>query len=365
MSTVPAQSPTTPVPMAVIKPWHTRLRERLFGYAIRVILQGLITVWAVTTFTFFLIRLMPGNPVDIKIDQLMQQGIPYEIARNQAMGLFAFNPDEPLPVQYLAYLGNLLRFDLGNSITNPGVRVIDQIAAFLPWTLFSVGSGLLISFALGVTLGTAMAYWRGSVFDNVLTAIASILYGIPDYIIALLLLIVGGVQLRLFQIGELRGAVDPGIAPGLTLEYIGSVLKHALLPVSTYVLASVGGWILTMKSSTIATLGEDYIAVAKARGLPERRILTAYVARNAMLPLVTRLAISIGFVVGGSVIVEELFQYPGLGRSLRRAINSRDYTTMQGIFLVISISVVVSNMLADLMMGWLDPRIRLGKGHRD
>ena len=117
-----------------------------------------------------------------------------------------------------------------------------------------------------------------------------------------------------------------------------------------------------MKSSTLSTLGEDFITVAKARGLSEGRILTAYVARNAMLPLVTRLAISIGFIVGGSVIVEELFQYPGLGRSLLRAITTRDYTTMQGIFLVISMAVVLSNIVADLMVGWLDPRIRVGKG---
>jgi peptide/nickel transport system permease protein len=116
-----------------------------------------------------------------------------------------------------------------------------------------------------------------------------------------------------------------------------------------------------MKSSTIATLGEDYITIAKARGLSERRILTSYVGRNAMLPLITRLAISVGFVVGGSVIVEELFQYPGLGRSLLKAINGRDYTTMQGIFLMISMAVVASNIAADLMLGWLDPRVRVGR----
>lgn len=361
-TSVPAQSPTTPVPMGLHRPWHVRVRESLTSYTVRVLLQGLLTIWAVMTFTFFLVRLMPGNPLDIKIDQLMQQqGLEYEQARNQAAGLFDFDPDQPLSEQYLEYLFNLVRGDLGNSITNPGTSVISQIAAFLPWTLFSVGSGLLISFAIGVAIGTAQAYWRGSVFDNVMTAVASILYGIPDYIIALLLLIVGGVQLRLFQIGEMRGAVDPGVVPGFTLEFIASALKHAILPVGTYVLASVGGWMLTMKSSTLATLGEDYIAVAKARGLGENRILTAYVARNALLPLVTRLAISIGFVVGGSIIVEELFQYPGLGRSLLRAITTRDYTTMQGIFLTISIAVVASNILADLMVGWLDPRIRFGK----
>ena len=360
-TTVPAQSPTTPVPMGLRKTWRVRVRETLGSYTLRVVLQGLLTVWAVMTFTFFLIRLMPGNPIDIKIDQLLRQGMTIEQAQNQASALFNFDPDTPLVEQYVAFVGNLLQGDLGNSLTNPGTTVLEQIVAFLPWTLFSVGSGLMISFLLGVTIGTAQAYWRGSAFDNVKTAIASILYGIPDYIIALLLLIVGGVQLRLFQIGELCGALDPGIRPGLTFEFFASAFKHAMLPVLTYVLASVGGWMLTMKSSTLATLGEDYIAVAKARGLGERRILTAYVARNAMLPLVTRLAISIGFVVGGSVIVEELFQYPGLGRSLLRAINSRDYTTMQGIFLAISIAVVASNIVADLMVGWLDPRIRFGK----
>src|SRR5699024_4039352 len=128
-----------------------------------------------------------------------------------AAGLFNFDPDAPLGEQYVEYLVKLVQFDLGESITNPGTTVLSQIAAFLPWTLFSVGSGLLISFALGVAIGTAQAYWRGSAFDNIMTAIASILYGIPDYIIALLLLIVGGVQLGLFQIGELRGALDPGI----------------------------------------------------------------------------------------------------------------------------------------------------------
>jgi peptide/nickel transport system permease protein len=357
-----AAQPQQPVPTQANSPhWRTILKRIRRSYTFRVIAQGLFTIWAVTTFTFFIIRLMPGNPIDIKIDQLQRtQGLNYNEARARAAGLFGFNPDQPALEQYVDYMGKLLRGDMGQSIVSAGTYVTDEILHYLPWTLFSVGLGLIISFVLGVLIGMAMAYWRGGILDNSMTVVASILYGVPDYIIPLLMIIVLGVQLGLFSPGQMRGGVDPSIQPGFTLEYIGSILKYAILPVTTYVLASIGGWILTMKSSTISTLGEDYINVAKARGLPERRILTAYVGRNALLPLVTRLAISIGFVVGGSVIVEELFQYPGIGRNLLRAINARDYTTMQGMFLVITIAVVISNVLADLMFGLLDPRVRLG-----
>lgn len=338
----------------------------LKSYTFRVILQGIITIWAVITFTFFLIRLMPGNPIQLKIDELMnRQNLTAEEARNQAATLFEFDPDQPVLEQYVSYMGDLLRGDMGRSISSSRTPVSEQLLKFLPWTLFSVGLGLLISFVFGVLIGLAMAYWRGGWFDNLMTVIASIIYGIPDYVIALLIIMVLGVQLKIIPFGEMLGGSTQGIAPGFTLEYILDLLKHALLPVSTYVLSSIGGWMLTMKSSTISTLGEDYITVARARGLTERRLLTAYVGRNAMLPLVTRLAISVGFVVGGSAIIETLFLYPGLGRNLVLAIGARDYTTMQGIFLVIAVSVVVSNIAADLLFGVLDPRVRLSKDSGD
>ncbi|TVR24496.1 MAG: ABC transporter permease [Anaerolineaceae bacterium] len=341
------------------KPVSKNTKNFTKSYTFRVILQGIITIWAATTFTFFLVRLLPGNPVSIRIDQLMQQGYTIEEARNQAATLFDFNPDEPMLQQYSTYMVNLVQGNLGTSITSAGTPVRDQILRFLPWTLISVGSALLISFSVGILLGIMIAYWRGGVLDNVITALASILSGIPDYVYAILIILIAGVQLQWFNVGEMRGGVTQGIPAGFTVEYISSVIKHALLPVITYLLATVGVWILSMKSSTISVLGEDYINVAKARGLSEGRILTAYVGRNAMLPLVTRLAISIGFVLSGSVIVERFFEYPGLGLQLARAVGARDYTTMQGIFLVITIGVIVSNILADLVMGWLDPRVSL------
>lgn len=357
----------TPRPVAAAPPRSPRsLRTFLGGlwnsYSFRVLIQSLVTIWAVTTFTFVLIRLMPGNPIQIRIDQLMNRGLTFEEAEQQAANLFDFDPNAPILEQYLDYIGKLARGDLGNSILGGGTPVNSIILEFLPWTLFSVGLGLLLSFLLGTLLGVIIAYRRGGFLDNFITTVSSILYGIPDYVIALLLILVVGVQLQWFQVGQMRGAYNPAIEPGFTLEFIASIFQHAVLPVGTYVLSTTGSWVLAMKSSTLSTLGEDFITVAKARGLSETRILSAYVGRNALLPLVTRLAISIGFVVSGSVIVEEFFQYPGLGRRLLRAITERDYTTMQGIFLVISISVVAANALSDLLLGWLDPRVRVGKG---
>jgi peptide/nickel transport system permease protein len=343
----------------------SRIRRITRSYFFRVVLQGLLTIWAVTTFTFFLIREMPGSPMDIKISELMdRQNLTYDDAYRAAATLFNFDPDKPVLLQYTDFIGDLLRGDLGGSITRANVSVLSIILRYLPWTLFCVGLALLISFTLGILIGLAMGYWRGSWFDNFITGIASLLSGIPDYIMALLIVIIFGVQLGWFQVGAVRGGVDQTIEAGFTPEYIASILQYAFMPVLVYVLSSIGTWILAMKSSTISTLGEDYITVAKARGLSEGRILTGYVGRNAMLPLITRLAISVGFVVGGSVIIEEMFQYPGLGRNLYIAIAGRDYTTMQGIFLVITIAVVFSNILADLAIAWLDPRVRIDKGEK-
>lgn len=335
-------------------------RRILTGYTARTILQGVITIWAVMTFTFVLVRKMPSNPVEVHVQKLMiLESLTYEEAYNRAALLFDFDPDAPLMTQYLDYLGKLLRFDLGQSITSAGTPVIDQILRYLPWTLFSVGTGLFISFVVGILVGMAMAYWRGSAFDNSMTAVASILFGIPNYITALLIILILGVQLKLFSVGDMLGGIDQGLTPGFNAAFIGSLIKHAILPVVTYVSATVGGWMLSMKSSTISTLGEEYVTAAHARGLGSWRVLTSYVGRNAMLPLVTQLAISIGFVVGGSVIIETIFLYPGLGRFLITAIGNRDYTSMQGVFLVIAITVVVANTLADMLYGVLDPRVRI------
>jgi peptide/nickel transport system permease protein len=337
--------------------------QRLWrNYTIRTFLQGIVTVWAVITFIFFLVRLMPGNPVQVYIDYIInQENLSYDEAYVRAASQFKFDPDANKIEQYFDYMGQLLRGDLGESITSTGTRVIDQILRYLPWTLFAVGMGLLVSFVLGVLLGILMAYYRNSPLDVALSLFSSIMSAVPNYIWGIAIILIFGVQLQWFSVGQLRGTYSPGVTPGFNLEFIRSVLEHAILPIIVYISGALGTWMLTMRNSTISVLGEDYVNVARARGLTQGRILTAYVGRNAALPMVTLLAINIGFIIGGSIIIEQLFVYNGLGNFLFRSITLRDYTSMQGVLLVIVISVVMANLLADLLYSRLDPRVQLGE----
>lgn len=335
----------------------------LRSYGFKSFLQAVLTIWLTLTVTFVLVRKLPSSPQDRYVRRLMDtQGLTLEEANARAAALFGgASVDSPITDQYFSYLGNVLKLDFGHSLLSPAVSVMEIVGAVLPWTLFCVGLSLLISFTLGVVLGMLMAYWRNSIFDLALTTIFSFLSSIPNYMIAILLLYVGAISLNLFSPGEMRGAYSPNIQPGFTADFIGSVFAHAMLPVITYVLATVGSWALSMKSSTMGVLGEEYVNAANARGLGRIRIMTAYVGRNASLPLFTQLALSIGFVIGGSVLIESYWLYPGIGNRLLQAISELDYTVMQGIFLIITIAVILSNLLADLLYSQLDPRVRVQK----
>jgi peptide/nickel transport system permease protein len=330
------------------------------NYVVRRVFKALLTIFLISTATFFLVRLLPGNPVETYINtQIGQYGMSYSDAANQAAGLFSFNPNEPLIQQYWEYLQALSHGDLGRPLLSPGTTVGELIKAYLPWTLFSVGIGLLISFTVGIGLGMLIAYRREGPFDHVLTAIGSLLHSIPNYLMAIMIVVFLGVQLGWLPITSMRGSFSPGVTPAVSIDFARDALFHASLPIAVYVLSTVGSWMLIMKSSTLATLDEDYVTAARARGLKDGRITTAYVGRNAVLPLVTQLAIAAGFVVGGSLLIEPLFQYQGIGYILKNSVNQRDYPVMQGIFLVVTTSVVVANLLADLLYGRLDPRIRI------
>jgi len=329
------------------------------SYVVRRVFKAVVTIFLISTLTFFLVRLLPGNPVETYINTLIgQYGMSYTDAANQAAGLFSFNPNEPVLEQYWTYLQALAHGDLGKPLLSQGTTVGELIKTYLPWTLFSVGLGLLISFTLGIGLGMLMAYRREGVVDHVLTALGSLLHSVPNYLQAIMIVVFLGVQLGWLPITNMRGAYSPGVTPALSLDFARDALFHASLPIAVYVLSTIGSWMLIMKSSTLATLAEDYVTAARARGLKDGRITTAYVGRNAVLPLFTQLAIAAGFVVGGSLLVEAIFQYQGIGFLLKNAVNQRDYPVMQGIFLVITVSVVVANLLADLLYGRLDPRIR-------
>jgi peptide/nickel transport system permease protein len=330
------------------------------NYTFRVLFQAVITIWAVMTFTFILIRLMPGNPVDVLIEQILtQEGISYQEAYDRVAASFDIDPDATFLDQYFDWFADLLRFDLGTSITSPGTLVLDEIAKFLPWTVFAVGLGLLISFVLGIVLGMMMAYYRNSLLDHTLSLFASFMTGVPNYIWGLLIIIIIGIQWGMFDVGALRGTSDPDTTPGFNLPFIIGVLEHAFLPIVTYVVSTLGSWMLNMKSSTMSVLNEDYVNVAEARGLKDSRIITAYVGRNASLPLFTQLTISIGFVLGSGVVIEEIFVYWGIGHYLFQSITVRDYTSMQGVFLILTMTVVLANVFADLTYGFLDPRVRV------
>lgn len=337
-----------------------RIYDLAGNYWVGRIVKAILTIYLVVTLTFFLVRLMPGNPVESFVLNLVQtQGLTYPEAQAQAASLFSFDINAPLWKQYLDYLGNLAHGNLGISIVSTGTPVSVMVLQYLPWTLFSVGIALLISFVLGMTLGIIMAYRRDSPADHVLSTIAAFISGVPNYLLAILIVVFLGIRLHLVPFTAMRGSLSPGVSPNLSLHFIGDALFHASLPILVYVLTTVGGWMLLMKSNTTSTLGEDYVLVARARGLRDGRITTAYVGRNAMLPLVSALAISVGFIVGGSTVIEQIFVYQGIGWILGSSIVSLDYTVMQGIFLILTISVVISNLLADLIYGKLDPRVRI------
>ncbi|MGH2375709.1 MAG: ABC transporter permease, partial [bacterium] len=242
-----------------------RLTARAWNsYLPRRVGRALLTILAVSTFTFFLVRLMPGNPVDVFIhDQITTYGQTYEQALEQARGLFALDLKAPLPVQYVQYLGNLMRGDFGQSILSPGTPVVAIIVRFLPWTLFSVGVALILSFVLGVVLGMLMAYRRQTWIDHALTVFATVTTVVPNYLVGILLLVFLGVHTRLINIAAIRGSLSPGVQPEFSLAFVLDALYHAALPIVTYVLATIGGWMLTMKASTLAVLGEDYVAFAR------------------------------------------------------------------------------------------------------
>ncbi|MFO7170965.1 MAG: ABC transporter permease [Chloroflexota bacterium] len=340
--------------------WRRWVRAIARSFLVRRIAKALFTIFFVTSLLFFLVRLMPSNPLEIYIQELMSQyGMSYQDAASQAASLFSIDFDAPLWQQYLNYLADLLRGNLGMSLRSTGTPVVDIIRQFLPWTLFSVGLGLLISFALGIGLGMIMAYRRDSWLDNLLSLFASITTSITPFLLGIMIIVFVAVQWRWVNFAELRGSTSPGIQPGFTLEFIKDILWHAMLPIGTYVLTTVGFWMLSMRSSTVATLGEDYVTVARARGLSDGRIATAYVGRNAVLPLVTQFTLSLAGVIGGSAVIERLFSYQGIGAQLVASVIQRDYSVMQGIFLILTVAVVVANLLTDLFYGVLDPRIRV------
>jgi peptide/nickel transport system permease protein len=225
----------------------------------------------------------------------------------------------------------------------------------LPWTLALVGVVTVLAFVLGTLLGVAAAWRRGRLLDTAATVGSTFTAAFPYFWTGLLLLFVFGFKLGWFP---LKGGYSLDRSPAWSLGFIGDALHHSLLPAITILVSTLGGWILGMRNNMISTLGEDYVTFAQANGLPERRVALRYAARNAILPNLTVFGLALGLVVSGSILVEVVYGYPGIGHLLYTSVVNEDYPLMQALFLVITISVLAANFVVDLLYGWLDPRVR-------
>ena len=331
-------------------------------YYLQRALQALITVFAVVTVTFAIIRLLPGGPMDFLRAQLLQQArqgggdINMGLINQQIQNYVGFNPDKPIYVQYVEYLTDLAHFNLGMSVWyDKSVSAI--LAEAIPWTVFVLSIGLLLNFAIGIGLGALMAYHEGDQFDSGSTVLSVIGTSVPYYVTAILLLYFLGYRLEWFPTG---GRLPEGVDPSISIEFVMGALYHAFLPIVS-LLTGAAALALSMRANSISVLGDDYIRVARLRGLSSRRIAFRHVVRNAILPLWTQLLISIAFLFGGSVILEQIFQYHGVGYYMFTAIESRDYPLLMGGFLVITIAVVIAVFIADLTYGLIDPRVTTGE----
>ena len=325
------------------------------SYFVRRIGMFLLVVFVAASFNFLIPRLAPGNPIGAITSRMSQASAGIE--NGQAMFEAyrkRFGLDDPMYIQYVKYLWNSIRFDFGESLSAYPAEVWEIIRPAIGWSAGLIGVSVLITFALGVTVGALLA-WKGTpkIVQAVLplTMIWSVL---PYYLLALLLLYAFAFTTDLFP---MSGAYDSGIAREFTWAFISNVARHAVLPALSIILSSLGLWALTMRGLMVNTIGEDYMLLAEAKGLPRRRILWWYAVRNAIPPQVTHLAIALGYVVSGAILVEIIFSYPGLGYQLYMSIVNSDYTVIQGITLILAVSVGLSVLIIDLIYPRLDPRV--------
>lgn len=320
--------------------------------------QAAITGLTVLTITFALIRLIPGGPMDYLRAYVMQQTGGGGVAVSSLMKNYInIQPNEPLWKQYIDYVTSVLSGDFGKSIwyQEPVVKIIAQA---LPWTLFVVAVGELIAYAIAIALGALMAYSEGGRLDFSGTVASIVFISIPYYILGVLFLWGFSYELGWFPTGGLYNS--SGAQVGLNISFILDVLYHAALPILSVVLSNFGLQTILMRGNSISILGSDFLRVARLRGLKEGYISYRYVGRNAILPMWTNMLITLGFAFGGSIVLEQIFKYHGMGWYLLKAINARDYPLMMGAFIVITWAILIGVFIADLTYGFIDPRIKAG-----
>ena len=324
-------------------------------YLLRRLGFFVLTLWAALTINFIIPRLIPGSPaIAILARYHGKLSISALHAIEAALGI---NENQNIVVQYFQYLGNTLTFNFGDSVLTYQ-PVSTMVAAAIPWTLGLVGVTTILAFLFGTVIGAVAAWKRGSKMDSILPPLFVVGTGLPYFWVGMVLIILFAEVNPWLPVAM---GSDPGLDTGFNIAFIGNVLEHAILPAIAILVTSIGAWVLTMRNTMVTTLAEDYIRMARAKGLTNRRIMWDYAARNSILPNLTGFAMSLGFVVSGAVLVEDVFNYPGVGYMLVQAVTNQDYPLMQGLFLLITVAVLVAILVADLLTALLDPRTRAAR----
>ncbi|MFT8704848.1 ABC transporter permease [Bifidobacterium aquikefiricola] len=330
------------------------MKGHLVRYYLGKIGLFLLTLWAAITVNFLLPRMMPGSPADAAIAKLSQNGpvTPEMRASIEAqLGVPTGNPFQ----QYVQYLNDVIHLNFGISYSNFPQSVSSLVSTALPWTLVLVGTVTILSFIIGTMLGAAMAWKRGSLVDATGSVSSSFFSAFPPFWLALLLLFFLGYVAKAFPTS---GAYAATAVPNPSWSFLIDALYHSILPGLTILITSLGSWVMGMRNNMINTLGDDYVTFAEANGLHQGTVMLRYAARNALLPNLTSFGLVLGGVVGGSLLVEQVFSYPGIGMLLFQAVTNQDYPLMQALFLMITVSVLVANFVVDILYGVLDPRTR-------
>lgn len=311
-----------------------------------------LAAWVALTLNFLLPRMMPGDPAQALFARFQGRLEPSALdALRVTLGI----SDAPMGEQYLTYLGQMARGDLGISLVYFPEPVSGVIGTGLGWTVFLAGGALIVAFVIGSGLGALAAWLRGGWVDSVLPPLLSLIGAFPYFWLAMAAAWLLGFQLGWFPV---RHAYGPEVSAGWNLAFFASAVRHAILPGATMVLASLGGWMLTMRNAMVGVLGDDPIRYAQARGLGPWRLFFHYAIRNALLPSLTSFGMALGFVLSGALLTEIVFAYPGQGYLLLQAVRGQDYPLLQGLFLTITLAVLGANAIVDVVVVALDPRAR-------
>ncbi len=312
-------------------------------------------VWVALTLNFLLPRLMPGSPIGGVLQHLSPAQIQSNPGIVKTYEALLGGGKGSLGHDYVVYLHRLVHLNFGVSTSNYPATVSQVIGRTLPYSIFLVGVALIIAFALGTLIGMVAAWRRGGAVDTVVVPTFMALSAFPAFFTALLGVYFFGLKLGWFPI---QHAYDSGVVPGFDWTFLTSALRHAELPILVIVAAYAGTWVLNMRTVMINTIGEDYVAMAQAKGLRDRRVMTRYAGRNAILPPLNGFANQFAAAVGGLVFIEYVFSYPGAGLTLQQAALGSDYPLTQALLLVFALCVIASNLVMDLLNFVLDPRVR-------